>query len=359
MSISGYDEERVADTKRFLRRLWAGESVGRPGYQLSVPGPELPQDGHEDLLAALLAANQAHSQVEDDSVPTLWPHYAGVAVFATAFGAQAVQTEQGGGTVWARPIVTTDQPEQAARISRPGTTDGALGKVLDFVNLAEAETQGHYTFRICDMQGPLDIAAQLWDQTYMLPALRSHPHVVHRLLDHITTLMIEFVRDFRAACSHFTGMHCPHVWMPPECGVGLSEDLAPLLSPRDYAEFSLPYVQRIADDLGGVHLHCCGTCEHQFDNWASLRGLNGLNLHPPHIDFARAAQAFGDRVVFCQGVAFDADDGDQRDVPATLDYYLSRANSDTRFFFCLPGDGGDGRTARLVERVHGWNRVAV
>jgi len=357
-TVSGYEEQRVVETKRFLRRLWAGEPVDRPAYQIGVPGPELPTEGHEELLAAQLAGNEAHSQVQDDWVPTLWPHYAGVAVFATAFGAQAVQTKEGGGTVWARPIIITDDPAQAARIRRPGVTDGALGKVLDFVSFAEARTAGRYTFRICDMQGPLDIAGQLWSETYMLPAMRSHPQVIHQLLEHITTLMIEFVRAFQASCAHFTGMHCPHVWMPPECGVGLSEDLAPLLSPRDYAEFSLPYVQRIADELGGVHLHCCGTCAHQFDNWAKLRGLRGLDLYPPHIDFRHAAKVFGGEVVFTPPLAFDSG-GDQRDVPNTLDYYLSRANADTRFFFCLPYDGGDGRTARLVEQVQGFRRVVV
>jgi len=330
--------------------------VDRPAYQIDPPGEPLPHHDDEALLEAQLRNIEKHQPFEDDWVPCLWPHHGGVAVHASAFGA-ATKQFQGSETIWARPLVTDDDTAKVFHISLPPTDAGELGHVLKFVEYAKTRTDGHFPFRVCDMQGPLDIAGQLWSETYLLAAMYTEPRAVHYLVDLCTTLHIQFLQRLRQAAGELTGMHCPHVWMPPALGVGLSEDLAPLLSPAAYAEFSLPYVNRISEAVGGIHVHCCGRCEHQFENFKRIRNLHGLDLYPPYIDFRQALAVFGDQVVFCMNVWEPEDPRqDVRDDPNSLDYYLTHASAETRFFFCLPAYEDQDRLARAVDKIRSWKR---
>jgi hypothetical protein len=351
----GYDTERLRRTQDVLRRFWHGQPVDRPAYQIDAPGETLPHHDDEALLKAQLRNVEKHREFEDDWVPCLWPLHGGVAVHATAFGAETKQFEENG-TIWACPLVADDDAERVRQIPLPAPDAGELGRVLEFVRQARTRLNGHFPFRVCDMQGPLDVAAQLWADTYLLAAMHLAPDAVHHLVDLTTTLHVEFLRLFTAAAGEWTGMHCPHVWMPPERGVGLSEDAAPLLSAQDYATFSLPYVNRIADAMGGVHVHCCGRCEHQFENFARIHHLCGLDLYPPYIDFTKAVEVFGDRVVFCLGVWLPEDPReDVRDQPGSLDYFLTHAPAETRFFFCVPAYQDD-RLPRAVDKIRSWRK---
>ena len=67
--------------------------------------------------------------------------------------------------------------------------------------------------------------------------LESEPEVLHRLLDRITTMTIDYLK-YQAACG--------------VAAVQLFESAAFLLTPAQYHEFALPYQQRIFEALKGV-----------------------------------------------------------------------------------------------------------
>ena len=61
-------------------------------------------------------------------------------------------------------------------------------------------------------------------------------------------------------------------------GVGASEDLLAVMSPRLYPTFGRPYNEQIADEFGGVVLHSCSSVEHNLEIVASPRGFTAVDF---------------------------------------------------------------------------------
>jgi hypothetical protein len=129
------------------------------------------------------------------------------------------------------------------------------------------------------MQGPLNTAALIWEQQDFLMSMCTHPQEVHFLVNLVTDFIIQVVKAFQSEFGkRLDHPDWPPVWMPPELGIGMIEDLLPLISVKNYREFGLPYTTRIAQTFGGVFLHCCGTCEHHLPTLAEIPGLRGLDF---------------------------------------------------------------------------------
>jgi hypothetical protein len=62
-------------------------------------------------------------------------------------------------------------------------------------------------------------------------------------------------------------------------GIGLSDDLATVVSPAVYEQFSRPYNEKIAAALGGVVVHSCGVWRPPIMKAVlATRGLAGVEL---------------------------------------------------------------------------------
>jgi hypothetical protein len=61
-----------------------------------------------------------------------------------------------------------------------------------------------------------------------------------------------------------------------------------------YEEFSVPYIQRIAHETGGLFIHCCGEFEHTYASMAAIDGLTGMNPAIPVVDWPEFATAFAE-----------------------------------------------------------------
>jgi uroporphyrinogen-III decarboxylase len=158
------------------------------------------------------------------------------------------------------------------------------------------------------MQGPVDVAGQVWGEENLFRAMFEHPAAAHHLISLAADLLISFHKAQEAVVSEFVGLHCPgNLWLPPGFGTALSEDYAPLLSPRLYEEFSLPYVNRISDACGGVSVHCCGNFTHNFDNFLKIKNLRLLNPAPPIVDWETIVAKFGEVCTLAPGMSLGGD----------------------------------------------------
>jgi len=238
----------------------------------------------------------------DDFVLHLQPQM-GVGVFASAFGAEIeFPPDQ---MPWSKPrIKAGDPPEKVQELVPPGLRDGLLGNVLDLAEYLDQKAGHRYPIAMTDLQGPMDTAYLVWDSCDFLAAMFERPREVHRLMRLVTDLIIRFVKELRSKVREFVPAHFPPVYLPDGMGIAVSEDALALLSPRTYEEFSLPYLNELSEEFGGVVIHSCGNFEHQLGVLKKVRQLRGINFGVSETRFEAVWDAFGGKTAIiphCSG----------------------------------------------------------
>lgn len=313
--------------RNFLTRLWNLENDDRPGFLVGYAGPRIKggepvrsalfsTEGKdtvrtrlldpEKFLGAQLEEIDGQAKLRGDLVPALCPTLGTIAI-PSAFGADVVWWENDFPAV--RPLIG-DRPEKVLSLARPRVTDGELGRILDYTRVFLERTAGRLPIRLGDIQGPLDNAALIFGHTPFLEALITSPGEVHRLLDMITDLMIEFAgaqRDIvRAAGAEFVPSSF-QPWIPDGAGISVANDVAVMLSPDLHDEFGLPYLNRISEAFGGIYIHSCGDWTHLFPSLEKVRGLRGLEFGASEATYDKVLERFGGRTVLACRVGLHRD----------------------------------------------------
>jgi len=298
------NEPPHAESIEMWEAFWRLEDLGRPLWMIPTPPVEtlmeaqlvplrpLIQDKAFQLRASLnLLQWREALAIGDDWVPHLQP-YQGVTPLASAFGCLVRYFDHT--SPWVEPLIRAeDPPEKVYELPRPAVTDGQLGAILEYIDYFVAETGGRYPIAITDSQGPLDMAYLVWESTAFMLAMYTNPREVHHLMRLVTDLIIAFVKEQRARSPQFFPCHCPPLWMPEGLGISISEDCSAVLSPKLYEEFSLPYINELSEEFGGVVIHSCGNFLHQFDNLAKVHNLRGINFGASETPFAAVWERFG------------------------------------------------------------------
>jgi hypothetical protein len=310
-------EPPYAEAIEMWEAFWRLEDLGRPLWQIPTPPvetlfearlvPMLPliQDRAFQLRASLnfLQWRQALA-IGDDWVPHLQP-YQGVTPLPSAFGCPVHYFDHT--SPWVDPLIRAeDPPEKVYDLPAPAVTDGQLGKLLEYTDYFTTETGGRYPISTY-LQGPMDMAYLVWDSSAFMLAMYTNPKEVHHLLRLVTDLTIAFVKELRARSPQFFACHCPPLWMAEGQGVSVSEDCSAVLSPKLWREFSLPYVNEISEEFGGVVIHSCGNFLHQFDNLAQVHNLRGLNFGASETPFEAIWERFGGKTAILPHLGLNKD----------------------------------------------------
>jgi uroporphyrinogen-III decarboxylase len=233
----------------------------------------------ERSLANQMACIETTLKARTDWMPFLEPWH-GVGVYANAFGCaydwdvcDYPQTRYAISTV-----------EEARTIRRPDWRDGEICRlVMESIRYFRQRVGDAIPIACTDTQSPIDTATLVWQTDSFLLACHDEPETVHRFLGMVTDLIIEFslaqleaigpnpARPGHSAClSRARGR---------AAGIGLSDDLATVVSPALYEEFARPYNERIASALGGVVIHSCGTWHPRLIGTVlATKGLAGVEL---------------------------------------------------------------------------------
>ncbi|NLF38927.1 hypothetical protein GX586_05740, partial [bacterium] len=193
-------------------------------------------------------------------VPFLEPWF-GVGVFANAFGCEYVWTD--GQSPQTHYIIFSE--EEAAKLTKPDLEASPVMRlVLDAIAYFLEETRGEIPIACTDTQSPFDTATLIWEVNSFFTAMYTAPEVVHHVLNLITECVIEFTQrqlDLIGAAAARPG----HIMLSATgCpGMSISDDNIVMVSPETYAEFSVPYNERIAAAFGGLAIHSCGNFERQ------------------------------------------------------------------------------------------------
>ena len=165
-----------------------------------------------------------------------------LSVEAEAFGAKAHFMAGEVPTV-KEAIVTTPQEAEALKVPKVGA--GRTGKYVEAIRQA----CGLITDRpvLAGVIGPYSLAGRLMGVSDIMINCYDEPEAVHTVLEKVTAFLCAYVLAYKSAGAN---------------GVVIAEPLAGLLSPGLAAEFSAPYVRRIAqaarsDDFLVIY-HNCG-----------------------------------------------------------------------------------------------------
>jgi hypothetical protein len=300
-----YPPERIARSRERLRRVWLGYAkpdrlpfvfVYYPAddAMLVADGNTPGLTGNEKTLNDQLEAIIARACLQDDYIPSLFPGLR-QGLLPTAYGAHEIET---GGHTWVEPIL--HEAQDVYQLVQPDfARQGVAAEFLETIRFFRAATQGRLPIQMPDMQGPLDLANNLWGTEGLLLAMQETPEAAHRLLQMMTDDYIRYMCLVReAAQGDWVPMHCmPVLWLPAALGVALSEDLLAVLSPRLYRVFGPPYNQQVAEAFGGIVVHSCGSVEHNLAPLAATPGLVGVNVSITETSLQAVIKAVGSQRV--------------------------------------------------------------
>lgn len=131
-----------------------------------------------------------------------------------------------------------------------------------------------------DTQGPMDLCEMLWGSDIFYDCYEV-PDLLHQLLELITETYIAYMQAWqRIVPCRNDGVAVHWGWMH-QGNIMLRDDSAMNFSPEMYAEFFMPYEQRLLDIFAGGAMHFCGRGDHYVPLAANMRGLYAFNMSQP------------------------------------------------------------------------------
>jgi hypothetical protein len=273
-------------------------------------------------------------------------------IFPLGLGCPETRTSDG--KIWADPLF--DDDEEEFKLDLPDVRSGYTGKILNNIKEMAANLPVGEKIREPDIQSPLGIAELVCGQGLYI-ALLEYPEEIKVMLEKIADFEIAFIRAMReAAGDKLNGACFPYIWNDSE-GTLCSDDTLTLISPAMHLEFSIPYVNQIADAVGPLFYHSCTWLPEHFDNIKQVRNVRAYNWNlgnslDPHI----IMKEFSGRAVIaphiCKGMHLTADVkkwGSFADEVELLRYVLDGMQENTTCYFWL---GEFEKDPALIEKLY-------
>lgn len=272
-----YPPERIATSKRRWESVWdKNKRADRRPFVYYPPLFDAYNALHtaEQRLQASLDEIIVRGQVGDDYIPSV---FCGCrqSTIPNMFGAKEIIKGED---------ATCDKilfsAEDIDRLEEGAMAEGSVAKMwLDMQRYIIDETEGELPVHVVDMQGPFDVAGQMFGYDNLFVCAYEYPERYDRLMSLITRAFIGFWKAQRAACGDlFVGTHL-FAWdyVPENTGASMSIDSLVMVSPDFYREFYQKYIENLAEEFGGLVLHSCGDFRHVVPNLMETKGLKGMN----------------------------------------------------------------------------------
>jgi len=274
------NEARISDSLRRITSALHGEKVDRiPVIQVTqtilYPRHEIFYSREKNLISQLCNINLT-LQHHTDYVPYLDP-FEGVTIIAEAFGCRVEVPENG--DPWIREPLIRGNPYDVYLLKKPARDNEVYKRVFETLKFFEEKSEGIIPVGATDPQGPLDVASLIWNNEDFLLACVLHKKEVHHLLELVTEAFIEFYSMQYGLLKNPAYPVHSFPLIASADGISISDDEAVLLSPGLYEEFSVPYLNRISKEFGGLYYHCCGDYGFILDKILSIDGLRAINGH--------------------------------------------------------------------------------
>ncbi len=225
-----------------------------------------PQESLECQLDIL--TNQMKS--ENCAAPFLEPWF-GVGVFANAFGAEYIWTENES----PQTHYITHSVDDIEKLKIPNIDNAPImNLVMDTIDYFLTETKGRIPISCTDTQSPVDNATLICETSVFFMAMYENPEATHRFLDKITKTMVAFTKkQIELIGDSLTKPGHIMASSRGAKGLSVSDDNIVMLSPEHYSEFAVPYNEILAHEFGGIAIHSCGDYSKQLPALIKTKGL--------------------------------------------------------------------------------------
>lgn len=291
------------EIKEILKDIWDLKHVKKPAFTIE----ESLKQNNENINCCTVADNLFESEFQkslqhylslrkdrDDNTAAL--HTAlGTYVIPGAFCVKIREFPDGRKYVESPVIYDASDVD---RIRVLPIMESILGQQINLVQFFVDRSEGRYPVRMPDIQNPLGVAGILWETNNFYTSLIEHPQAVHKLLDMITEVIIEYISRVKMACPDIVPISWPQVWAPADKGVFLADDTMSMVSPEMYEEYGVPYNNRISRKFGGIMLHSCTIKKQYFESIMKNEGLRSINFAAQYSsDMKDIFNFFGGKVV--------------------------------------------------------------
>ncbi|MDO4740816.1 MAG: uroporphyrinogen decarboxylase family protein [Eubacteriales bacterium] len=123
-----------------------------------------------------------------------------------------------------------DTEEDAQELAVPPVGAGRTGRYIEAIRMAKQQITDRPVF--AGVIGPFSLAGRLMDVSEIMVNCYDEPEMVEETMEKTTEFLINYIRAYKEAGAD---------------GVVMAEPLTGMLSPKLAAEFSEPYVRRIAE----------------------------------------------------------------------------------------------------------------
>jgi len=328
--------DEIERRKRRLRDFWKGKDIGRPPLSF-VPYSLEPRQIFDDANLQFEKAARYFSMIMElpgDNVPVFWPDM-GTISLVSVFGGELIK-ESDGQNQWIKPAFSS--LEDVRNLEPPDVMSGLVKEEFDRCRRWRDITDGFGYVAPPDIQGPVGNAILAIKQEEFFIGMYTEPELAHKLLRLCTNVILEVLSVYRKEFGDsFIPVTWPYVWIPEGMGISLTQDSLPLLSPRLYREFELPYVKEIARKTGGVFMHCCGQFEHSLEEIKEIPGLIGIDPSYPLSRIEKIIEVLGKDIVITPGLNSKGID-EFPSYDRYVEHLIKTLPADVRLWYILPAD---------------------
>jgi hypothetical protein len=283
-----FPPERLDASKARIRALKNNERpTDRSPFIFSALGFNYYDDvmPREQRLDRVLDEIIAHGRTQDDFIPQFFPGCR-VATIPDMFGAkEQIHVRPDGRKEYGVCESMFSSDDDPRSLPDPVIAPDSIAAFwLDMQQYVVEETAGRLPVSVIDMQGPMDVAAQLWGYDNLFLDAMGDGEKAKALLDRCTTAFIELWRRQQELLGDlFVGTHLwgwSWVEQGADHGASLSMDGLAMISAEFFTEHTREHLVRISEAFGGLAIHSCG------DFSAVVPGINEI----PGIDTINSSQ---------------------------------------------------------------------
>ncbi len=247
--------------------------------------------------------------------------------------------DSGNNNIFIEPVAETVKDALSIEpLDIEDTNMDAYQSIRLFKKVSQILNTNNLWLRPSDLQGVLNTAGLIVKQEELLIAMYSEPANVHKFLDKICNLLIEYIRYLRKETKNkIAGNIWPYTFFPN--AVAITEDMMPLLSPEMYLEFGIPYLKKMSNCMGPLQIHCCGQWGRHVKNLKKAElEIKAVEFHYPFTKFEEVAPLAQNGAVLIPYIMLEHDQNNYKTQTEYFRDLLKNTDKRYRFWFAFPED---------------------